>query len=527
MLPANQTADTAIQPFDVWRRLAPRPLVLRDRGMTLLLVVVFVFVAGLRLTVSGVAPVGDPTEGRYAQVADHMAVTGDWVTPQVWVGETHVPFLGKPPLFFWTAALAIDVLGSNEFAARLPSFLAAIVLLVLMFQILATYLDRDTAVLAVLITSTSALFFLLSGAVALDMHLAAFCAGAYLAYLAFALEPNERTKKRWSLLVFILLAGGFLTKGPVALILFGFPVVAWTLHTKRWSLLGKHAWATGLPLFVLIVCPWFMLAEIRNPGFMYYFFINENCLRYLSPHYGDLYGTGHIYPRGSAIVFFVAAALPWSPVGGWMLARDGWRGFKDMMRDDLGSFFFFGFAANVFFWCFARQLLVTYMLPMIPMFASWMAYRLRQTNSLQNTKKIGRLALGAAVVWCALLLTAMPSVSGSSTREILIRAQEVARELGISGEVVFGQRTPQSAYFYAPGKIHAHPKEMVRTTVERTLQIDEPRLFAIRESAVREIPQDLMSVMRPVESTNGWRLFLIHPGISARSDDFAGLQYPR
>ncbi len=146
------------------------------------------------------------------------------------------------------------------------------------------------------------------------MHLALCVAGSLMAYLAFALEPDERIQKRWSLLVFVLLAGGFLTKGPVAIVLFGLPVLLWTAFRKRWRLLARHAWRTGIPLFALLVVPWFVLAEMRNPGFLHYFFVNENLLRFLRPEYGDLYGTGHPFPRGSAVLMFVIAAIPWSLV---------------------------------------------------------------------------------------------------------------------------------------------------------------------------------------------------------------------
>ncbi len=128
------------------------------------LVLVLLAAAVFRLVVTGAAPVFDPTEGRYAEIARNMADTGDWVTPRLWVDGEHVPFLGKPPLFFWTAALSIRVFGANEFAVRLPSFLAGAALLFLMFTVLSRYLGRSVAESAVLMTLTSAIFFFLSGA---------------------------------------------------------------------------------------------------------------------------------------------------------------------------------------------------------------------------------------------------------------------------------------------------------------------------------------------------------------------------
>ncbi len=198
-------------------------------------------------------------------------------------------------------------------------------------------------------------------------------AGALLAFLAFTLALDDQTQKRWSVLVFALLAGGFLTKGPVALVLFGLPVLTWTAWHRCWYLLRRQAWATGMPLFLALVVPWFVIAEMQNPGFLRYFFINENFLRFVAHDYGDLYGSGHLFPRGAAAVMFGLAVLPWTPVGAWIVFRGGLSGFLTMLRDDLQSLLFFGFAFNVLFWCFARQLLPTYMMPMAPLFATWVA----------------------------------------------------------------------------------------------------------------------------------------------------------
>jgi 4-amino-4-deoxy-L-arabinose transferase-like glycosyltransferase len=59
-----------------------------------------------------VLPLSDPTEGRYAVVAKEMAVSGDWVTPHLWMDGQSVPFLGKPPLYFWSAAACMRSLAS-------------------------------------------------------------------------------------------------------------------------------------------------------------------------------------------------------------------------------------------------------------------------------------------------------------------------------------------------------------------------------------------------------------------------------
>ena len=470
--------------------------------MTRKLAVVLLVAATLRLVISGVLPVVDPTEGRYAQIAQEMAASGDWVTPRVWIDNEQVPFLGKPPLFFWAAALSIKVFGANEFAVRLPSFVAGATLLILIYVVLFRYFGQRVALSAFLMTMTSALFFLLSGSVDLDIHLALFVAGALLSYLAFAIESDARIRKRWSLLVFLLLAGGFLTKGPVAIILFGIPVFLWTLWRKKWDLLPHHAWFAGIPLFALLVIPWFILAEARNPGFLHYFFIHENLMRYLKPEYGDLYGTGHPFPHGSAIVMFLLAALPWSVVAAWLVMRQRWSGLKETLHDDVRSFLLLGCVANVAFWCFARQLLPTYMVPMIPMLTAWIAVSARESEVAPRGHQ--RTALVTLVVWFVLLVGAMPSLYKDSTREILEEAGRVARELNIPVDVTFAGRTPHSAFFYLPDNVRAHPKESVVKTVRRVLDSHERRLLIIRPVDFDRLPARLVARFLLVGRSDDW-----------------------
>ena len=49
-----------------------------------------------------------------------MVTSGDWITPRVGT----MVYLGKPPLFYWSQAVFIKLLGPTVLAARLPSALA-------------------------------------------------------------------------------------------------------------------------------------------------------------------------------------------------------------------------------------------------------------------------------------------------------------------------------------------------------------------------------------------------------------------
>ena len=77
----------------------------------------------LRLLSLALYPLMDTTEARYAEIARIMVELDDWVTPWFDYG---VPFWGKPPMSFWLTAISFKTFGVNEFAARLPHWLAGL-----------------------------------------------------------------------------------------------------------------------------------------------------------------------------------------------------------------------------------------------------------------------------------------------------------------------------------------------------------------------------------------------------------------
>ena len=115
---------------------------------------VFIIIIGLLLLhiiLSGFIPLTDPSEARYATIAVAMAESNDYVTPRIWIDGKLIPFMGKPPLGFWLTALSVELFGTNEFAVRLPAFLASLLLLVIMFFTLRKYHGVYQAVNAVCI----------------------------------------------------------------------------------------------------------------------------------------------------------------------------------------------------------------------------------------------------------------------------------------------------------------------------------------------------------------------------------------
>jgi len=206
----------------------------------------------LRFFSLGLYPLADTTEARYGEIARLMAVSGDWITPQISAG---VPFWGKPPLSAWLAAAAMKLFGINEFAARLPSFLLSLLVMALVWSLAARQHGRTSALAAAVVLASSALFFVSSGAVMTDP---ALLFGTTLCMVAFrqALMLQGRQGRAWGYAFFAGLAVGLLAKGPVALILTGLPLAVWLLHQRRWRETWQRLpWLSGLALTAALSVP--------------------------------------------------------------------------------------------------------------------------------------------------------------------------------------------------------------------------------------------------------------------------------
>lgn len=416
-----------------------------------------------------ILPLIGTTEGRYAQVSQQMVDSGDWVTPRLWFDGELVPFLGKPPLFFWSSAVSMKIFGVNEFAARLPSLISFAAILLLMWLVLSRYANSCTAWRAMFMCISSSVIFVSSGLVIVDMMLALGVAGALLAYYAFSQESDRKIRKRWSLTMFFLLALGFMTKGPVAVVLVGLPIFAWTIYFRKWRDLKDHAWFSGSILFLIIVAPWFYLAEMKNPGFLKYFFVNENFLRFVIRDYGDKYGGGHEYIRGTAIIMMIGAAFPWSIYGIYRLFK--YRSplpFKRVFNDNKMSFFFFVVVVDTIFWALARQLLITYMYPLVPLFMAWVAILIQQQSERthEDCEIFNMHAFTICLIITIVLVIGIPVMSQQRSTKDIIEISSGHLINGQQANLYFVHSTPYSAYFYGKDSIITHPKETFETSLE-------------------------------------------------------------
>ena len=142
---------------------------------------------------------------KYALIAKNMLKSGNFLVPNLTIDS----YFKKPPFFFWIIALSFKIFGFNEFAARLPSALFAILDSVLIY-----FLVRKI--------STSKIVALLSSLVFI-LNFEVIRISTTVRFESFLLFINlltiivlQKVDLLRTLLIGILVGIGLLTKGPFA-----------------------------------------------------------------------------------------------------------------------------------------------------------------------------------------------------------------------------------------------------------------------------------------------------------------------
>ena len=339
----------------------------------------------VRVAAMLVAPVFEPSEARYAAISANMARTGDWFVPSFTYKGVYQPFAGKPPFAFQASALSCKALGVSEFAVRLPSLVSWLALLAILYWSVRRTSSRDAAMLAVGLCATTVSLYMMSGICMTDALLVCCVSGALLLYATrdTSLYPA----------VALLLALGTVVKGPVALALFGLPALADSVIARRLPPLPLKRTLLSLFLLVAVVVSYFAAVEANQPGFLRYFIVNENIMRFLVHDYGDKYGAGRETFRGMAVVWTLVATLPWSLV--------------PFFRRRLPSLSFhtLSILCITLFWCLTSRVPFTYLLPVAPLFAAHLATRPEEFG-IEPTR-LRRLVPFAAALACVVLCGAL------------------------------------------------------------------------------------------------------------------------
>ncbi|WP_225721768.1 glycosyltransferase family 39 protein [Candidatus Vallotiella sp. (ex Adelges kitamiensis)] len=254
-------------------------------------------------------------EGRYAEIAREMLVTGDWITPRY----NGYKYFEKPPLQIWFNALTFSFFGVGDWQARLYTALCGFSGILLVGYTGLRVLNPSAGLMATLVLASSPYWNLIGHLNVLDTGLAFWMELALCSLLlAQRVYVPNCTRRSWMWLCWASMALAVLSKGLVGLILPSISLVIYSIVACDWAVWRRLHLFSGTLIFSGIVLPWFILVQLNNPEFFHYFFIVQQYERYLTPAQnrpGAFY-----YFAGVLLIGF----LPWVSITAQSICQ-GWR----------------------------------------------------------------------------------------------------------------------------------------------------------------------------------------------------------
>ncbi len=228
----------------------------------------------------GTPPLFDLDEGAFTASTTEMFLRGDFLSSYL-LGE---PRYDKPILIYWLQAASVSLLGHAEFTWRLPSALASSLWILATYGFVSRARDRQAGLAAALIVATAAGLTIITRAATADALLNLWLACAGYATWLWLREGG----RRWLYAAWLAMALGFLTKGPIALLLPVGALFLWCATRRDWRSLFAWALAPGpILLFLAVALPWFAIQTWHEgPGFLAGFFFKHNLSRFGTPMEG-------------------------------------------------------------------------------------------------------------------------------------------------------------------------------------------------------------------------------------------------
>ncbi len=209
---------------------------------TVLASCLLVYVLGMFLI-----PVMDIDAAQYASISREMLENKSYLQ----VYDLGRDYLDKPPMLFWLSALSLKIFGVHDWAYRIPSFLFALLAVYATYRLALLFYQQAIARLAAMVLATSQAMFLVMHDVRCDTML--------MGWVAFSLWQlaawYQSTKWKHLVLAFAAIAGGMMTKGPIALMVPVFAFVPHFILRREWKQFFRWQYVIGLVITAALLVP--------------------------------------------------------------------------------------------------------------------------------------------------------------------------------------------------------------------------------------------------------------------------------
>lgn len=374
----------------------------------------------------------DDVDSVHAEAAREMVLRHDWVT----LYTDGLRYLEKAPLMYWAVAASYKVFGISEWSTRLPLMLGVLALLLVTYYLgLMAYSERG-GLYAAVVLATSLGPYMFTRFQIPDVIVGLWMA---LSALFFLKSLQQERPSRWVCWGFAATCAlNVMTKSLIGLVFPFGAILLYLILTKNLRHILKLRLISSTIVFLVIAAPWHILAALRNPtqvtsagtvkGFLWFYFVNEQFLRYMGKRVPPGYDT-------VPLLIFWALTILW--IAPWMvflppalkrvpLKFRQWR--EQMNREEQMSLFFLIWAVVIvgFFTFSTRQ--EYYTIPAVPALALLIGgWLVKEGASPEAEGRAGRIAswvffaivLAGSIVGVAMLLSSKPAPAGSDLADLL------------------------------------------------------------------------------------------------------------
>ena len=254
-------------------------------------------------------PLQDDVDASHADAAHDILLRHDWVT----LHENGIRYLEKAPLPYWGMAAGMKLSGADAWSARLFLHLSVLAVTFLLFFFGRRFLTPQAGFWAGVVFLASCGPYLFTRILIPDVTVGLWIGLALYLFLDGWQSEKPTLLSCWGIAAFVALS--VLTKGLIGVVFPCAIIFLFLLLSRDLRHLLKMHLPSSTLVFLLVAAPWHILAALRNPpagqskGFLWFYFVNEQFLRYLNKRYPRDYNTVPILLfYGLLLLWF----LPWS-----------------------------------------------------------------------------------------------------------------------------------------------------------------------------------------------------------------------
>jgi len=407
-----------------------------------------------------VPPLLDDVDTIHAEAAREMVLRHDWVT----LYTDGIRYLEKAPLMYWGVAASYELFGVKDWSTRLPLILGVLALLLTVYGLSKHAYGERAGFYSAVVLATSLGPYLFT-----RFQIPDIIVGLWLTLSAFffLLSLEQEKPPRWVCWGFAATCAlNVLTKSLIGLV---FPLGAiflYLLLTGNLRHILKLRLLSSTLVFLSIAAPWHILAALRNPsqgavrGFLWFYFVNEQLLRYVGKRVPAGYDTVPLLIFWGLTILWLAPWMVFLPQSIKQVPLR-MREFRSQLSSSQRASLFFLIWALVivgFFSFSTRQ--EYYTIPAVPALAlligGWLA---KEAASPESESRAGRIsswvlfaivALGS-VIGIALLISSKSAAPGADLADLLQKnPQDYDLSLGH-----FLDLTPEALGMFRPQLIAA------------------------------------------------------------------------